>query len=212
MLDNENMNPNPETPETPANPVPELTLESEPVYGYAQPAEPSAPQASYPGEQQVPPQYAPPHYTEASLPKTQPDVQVTPCYNPPDYFGAQANGTPVQPNPNDGPTAYYGQPPQQPVAYDYKPRYDVPPVGYQQKSRLAAGILAIMLGCFGIHNFYLNFNSRAIIQLVVSLAGGIITCGMATLAMEVWAFIEGIQLLSGHPSRLYDGNGVITKE
>ena len=70
----------------------------------------------------------------------------------------------------------------------------------------------IMLGVFGVHNFYLGFNTRGTIQLVLSLAGGLLTCGVATVAVVIWAFIEGVMLLSAQPSRMYDGNGVILRD
>lgn len=85
-------------------------------------------------------------------------------------------------------------------------------MGYVQKSRLAAGLLALMFGFLGVHNYYLGFNTKATVQLILSLAGGLITCGMATLAMIVWGFIEGILILSGNASHLYDGNGVILRD
>ncbi len=108
-------------------------------------------------------------------------------------------------------TTYYGQP-VQPAQYG-KQLYNTPPVGYTQKSRLAAGLLGLLFGVFGIHNFYLGFNSRAVTQLVVSLAGGLLTCGLATVAMSIWGFIEGILILSANsPSRRYDGNGVILRD
>lgn len=88
----------------------------------------------------------------------------------------------------------------------------MPPAGYTQKSRLAAGLLAIMLGFLGIHNFYLGFTSRGVAQLVISLVGGVVTCGLATLAVVVWAFVEGVMLLSASPSRMYDGHGVILRD
>ena len=69
-----------------------------------------------------------------------------------------------------------------------------------------------MLGVFGVHNFYLGFNTRGTIQLVLSLAGGLLTCGVATVAVVIWAFIEGVMLLSAQPSRMYDGNGVILRD
>lgn len=118
---------------------------------------------------------------------------------------------------------YYQQPPQyqqppyqqpqyqQPQGY-YKQYYDVPPVGYQQKSRLGAGILGVMFGMFGVHNFYLGNNTRGVIQLVVSLAGGLLTCGVATAAMEIWGIVEGIQLIIGGDDHKYDGNGVIMRD
>ena len=57
------------------------------------------------------------------------------------------------------------------------------------KSKMAAGLLGIFLGGFGVHNFYLGFTSKAVIQIVVSL----ITCGIGSL----WGFIEGIMILTG---------------
>ena len=59
--------------------------------------------------------------------------------------------------------------------------------GNQQKSRLVAGLLGIFLGGFGIHNFYLGFTTRGIIQIIVTLA----TCTIGGL----WGFIEGILIL-----------------
>ena len=39
----------------------------------------------------------------------------------------------------------------------YQPQAGMdPPPGYVQKSRVAAGILAILLGTYGIHSFYLG--------------------------------------------------------
>ena len=37
------------------------------------------------------------------------------------------------------------------------------PPGYQQKSKMAAGLLGIFLGALGIHNFYLGNSNRGII-------------------------------------------------
>lgn len=65
------------------------------------------------------------------------------------------------------------------------------------KNRIVAGLLAIFLGSLGIHNFYLGFNNRGLIQLLVSVVGGICTCGVATIAIEIWALVEGIQIFTG---------------
>lgn len=51
------------------------------------------------------------------------------------------------------------------------------PAGYQQKSKIIAGILGIFLGGLGIHNFYLGRTTRAVIQLVLT----IFTFGVASL-------------------------------
>lgn len=116
-------------------------------------------------------------------------------------------------NPQQTPPQYqppqYNQPPQQQVYYTNQPQMtDIPPEGYQQKSRLAAALLAITVGCFGVHNFYLGNNTKAIIQLVIT----VVTCGFGAIATVIWAFVEGVQLLIGEGKNRYDGNGVIMKD
>jgi len=133
--------------------------------------------------------------------------------------GANANG---QQNPSGGsyqvPPAGGYQPPQYGQGGNYSPGYyqsvkiDYPPQGYQQKSRLAAALLAFMFGIFGVHNFYLGFKNRAVIQLVVSIVGLFLTCGVATVAIAVWGFVEGVQLIIGNEEHRYDGNGVILRD
>lgn len=58
-----------------------------------------------------------------------------------------------------------------------------------QKSKMTAGLLGIFLGAFGVHNFYLGFTNRAILQIVLT----VVTCGAAGL----WGVIEGIMILAG---------------
>ncbi len=74
--------------------------------------------------------------------------------------------------------------------------------GAEQKSKMTAGILGILLGSIGIHNFYLGNNSRGVLQIVLTL----VTCGAAGL----WGFIEGIMILCG--SIKTDANGVPLKD
>ena len=75
-----------------------------------------------------------------------------------------------------------------------------------QKSKLIAGLLGILLGSLGIHNFYLGNTNRGLTQLLVSLIGGIFTCGVAAIAMEIWGLVEGIQILTGTINTDADGN------
>ncbi len=54
-----------------------------------------------------------------------------------------------------------------------------PPIGSQipgAEKKLVAGILAILLGGFGVHKFYLGYTKEGVIQLLLSLVciGGII--------------------------------------
>lgn len=77
----------------------------------------------------------------------------------------------------------------------------------EQKSKMVAGLLGIFLGAFGVHNFYLGFTKKAVIQLCVSLGGGLITCGIATIAIEIWGLIEGIFILTNKPGYDKDAAG-----
>lgn len=65
------------------------------------------------------------------------------------------------------------------------------------KSKLAAGLLGILLGGLGIHRFYLGFTGIGVAQILVTL----VTCGFGAL----WGFIEGILILTG--SMKEDANG-----
>ena len=68
------------------------------------------------------------------------------------------------------------------------------------KSKIAGGLLGIFFGAFGVHNFYLGYTSKAVLQLVLSLVGIILTfivIGIFILfAIEIWGFIEGIMILA----------------
>ncbi|HWR53216.1 MAG TPA: TM2 domain-containing protein [Bryobacteraceae bacterium] len=68
------------------------------------------------------------------------------------------------------------------------------------KSKLVAGLLGIVLGSLGIHRFYLGYTTIGIIQLVLGL-GGILTCGITTIAAAVWGLVEGIMILTGSMNR-----------
>ena len=62
--------------------------------------------------------------------------------------------------------------------------------------KLAAGLTGIFLGAFGVHKFILGSTKPAVIMLVVSLAGGVVTCGLASFVMGVIGLIEGIIYLT----------------
>lgn len=71
----------------------------------------------------------------------------------------------------------------------------------QAKSKMAAGLLGIFLGAFGVHNFYLGFTGKAVAQLLIT----ILSCGMLSFASGIWGLIEGILILTGSIS--VDANG-----
>lgn len=72
----------------------------------------------------------------------------------------------------------------------------------QAKSKIAAGILGILLGSLGVHNFYLGYNGKAIAQLLISL----LSCGTLAWASAIWGLIEGIMILTGSMNVDADGN------
>jgi len=67
------------------------------------------------------------------------------------------------------------------------------------KDRVAYVLLAVLLGCV-IHNFYAGYNTKGIIQLLVS----ILTCGLGWIFMWIWAIIEACTVTK-------DANGVAFK-
>lgn len=81
------------------------------------------------------------------------------------------------------------------------------------KSKIVAGLLGVFLGTFGVHNFYLGNTSRAVTQLVASIVGLILSIfivGIFIMAgIEIWAFIEGILIISSHQGSKWhlDGKG-----
>ena len=65
--------------------------------------------------------------------------------------------------------------------------------------KLAAGLLGIFLGAFGVHKFALGYTKSGVIMLVISLVGGVLTCGVASFVMGVIGLIEGIIYLNKTP-------------
>lgn len=63
------------------------------------------------------------------------------------------------------------------------------------KSKIAAGVLALTLGAYGGHQFYLGNTGSAVIRLVVSIIG-IFLFGIPTIPFVVIGIIEGIKYLS----------------
>ena len=89
----------------------------------------------------------------------------------------------------------------------YQPQAGIdPPPGYTQRSRMAAGGLAILLGTYGVHSFYLGNTSRGLMQLLISL----LTCGFGAIFIMIWGILEGVKLLDGRINT--DANGVFLKD
>lgn len=76
----------------------------------------------------------------------------------------------------------------------------------KQKSKVAAGILGLLFGSLGVHNFYLGYTGKAVAQLLMT----ILSCGLLTPISALWGFIEAILILTGDIST--DANGVSLRE
>lgn len=63
------------------------------------------------------------------------------------------------------------------------------------KSKIAAGILGILLGALGIHNFYLGNIGKGVAQLLIS----VLSAGFLSWVSFVWGLIEGILILVSKP-------------
>ena len=74
--------------------------------------------------------------------------------------------------------------------------------GGNRKSKVAAGVLGILLGALGVHNFYLGYVGKGIAQLLIT----VLTCGILSGVSAIWGLIEGILILTG--SINIDANGV----
>lgn len=83
-----------------------------------------------------------------------------------------------------------------------QPQYYYP----EQKSKVAAGVLGILLGSLGIHNFYLGYTGKAVAQLLIT----VLTLGIGSIITGIWGLVEGIMILTG--SINVDGKGVPLRE
>lgn len=119
-------------------------------------------------------------------------------------FGGAPGAQPSPEQPAYGSAGYgdpaYGQP-----AYG-QPAYGQPAYGQQAyatppKQWVLALVLAFFLGGFGVHNFYLGYTTRGIIQLLltITLVGAPISA--------IWALIEFIMIIMRSGSYGYDASG-----
>jgi len=80
--------------------------------------------------------------------------------------------------------------------------YRAPDQPCSTRSKVAAGVLGILLGGLGVHNFYLGFTSRGVAQLLIS----VLSCGILSPISAIWGLIEGILILMG--DRPFDADGL----
>ncbi|MBR5950830.1 MAG: NINE protein [Actinomycetaceae bacterium] len=89
----------------------------------------------------------------------------------------------------------YGQPQ---YGYPGQPSYYQPQTP-GTKSKIAAGLLGIFLGAFGVHKFYLGYTVPGVILLLLT----ILTFGIAAMVTSVIGVVEGIIYLTMDDMRFY---------
>lgn len=80
----------------------------------------------------------------------------------------------------------------------------------EAKSKVAAGILALFLGSYGVHNFYLGYTGKAVTQLLLTIIGMplcFIFVGFPMIiGASIWAFVEAIMIFAGSINKDAKGN------
>ncbi|MFW0784075.1 NINE protein [Gordonia sp. CPCC 206044] len=188
---------------------------------------------SYPGPPSNEPHHDP-YSSGASDPYGQPQQPHDPSthqpYGTPDPFAAQQPFTPGDPyaqkpytqQPYGAPNPYAQQPYGAPNPYGaYAPGYGAidpsapygrdPATGlpFSDKSKVAAGLLQIFLGSFGVGRYYIGDNTTGSIQLALTIIGWITAIFIVGLfivmGVGLWALIDGILMLTGS---VKDRNGL----
>ena len=112
------------------------------------------------------------------------------------YQGGYQGGFQQQAYQDPAVQAGYAQP-GYPVGAYTAPGYPAGAYVADQKSKVAAGLLGIFLGCFGAHNFYLGYTGRAVAQLLITL----LSFGILAPVSVLWGFVEGIVILCARPGQ-----------
>lgn len=78
-------------------------------------------------------------------------------------------------------------------------------VAYAPKSKTTAGVLGLVFGALGAHNFYLGKTGRGVAQLLITLLTG----GALAPISAIWGLVEGICILASSPGSNWakDGRG-----
>lgn len=147
------------------------------------------------------------------MPTSQPPKPAPPVFNGAPYgqqgaASQQPAGQPQQSYAQPGYAAQqpYAQQPGQAAYYSqsngyYASSQGAYQVSYQQplvhtKDHVAAGLLAIFLGVFGVHKFYLGYHTTGFIMLGVTILGSLLTIGIAAGVVWLIGVIEGIIYLT----------------
>ena len=82
------------------------------------------------------------------------------------------------------------------------------------KSKVTAGVLAILLGAYGAHCLYLRDIKLGIVRLVIALLVQILASAfsfftLVLLAFIVWGVVDGIRILTGKVEADAAGNPLV---
>jgi len=84
--------------------------------------------------------------------------------------------------------------------------------GVLPKNMVVAVLLALFLGTLGIHNFYLGYTQKGVIQLVLTVVGWatswLLVGLVAVLAVAVWVIVDIIQIATRQGPYVTDANGI----
>lgn len=118
------------------------------------------------------------------------------------------------------------QPPVNPPGYGYQPGWGYPPPDaaapfgrdpftgqpLSDRSKVAAGLLQIFLGSFGVGRFYTGHTGMAVAQLLLTVLGwltAVFVVGVFILiGVQIWVIVDGIMLLTG---RQTDARGLLLR-
>ncbi len=73
---------------------------------------------------------------------------------------------------------------------------------YQQKNKIVAALLALFLGCYGAHDFYLGYNKNGIIKIVLTITI------IGSFVSYVWSLFDFIKIICNGKM---DSNGQMLK-
>lgn len=76
--------------------------------------------------------------------------------------------------------------------------------GDGENKRILVGVLALLLGTFGVHKFILGYHKEALVMLGVSVVLGPFTCGVAAYLVAVVGLIEGVIYLTKTDIEFYN--------
>jgi len=81
------------------------------------------------------------------------------------------------------------------------------PQDYDPQKKILVGILAIIVGAFGVHKFILDYQKEGFIMLGVTIAGILTSCflfGLPVFAMSIIGLVEGIMYLTKSDEEFYE--------